>query len=275
MPGIIRYARSRKVETLMSTNGSYPDALAKCMAEGLRNLIFSVSGWTQAVHERSHRYTDIELIKRSMVRTSENLKPGQFVRVGWHDYLYNRHEQAKMKDFSESLGFQFTPYQTSVLPLDLPIKRFYELEDDPNTPDTPAERDVITKLATAKQLCADRKHFTCIYQQRMVAIDGNGMLYSCAARTYKENVRESVFEICIEEFNRRRLSDPDCNACKAVGGHVYGMQKYQSPLNLLHHCLRVGEDIYRGLGIGGRFPWITRMLNRWTYERPIKSRSRA
>src|SRR5690242_19267904 len=40
MPEIIRRAKAKGLVTLMSTNGSYPDNLKRCMAEGLDNLIF-------------------------------------------------------------------------------------------------------------------------------------------------------------------------------------------------------------------------------------------
>jgi pyruvate-formate lyase-activating enzyme len=270
MPEIVRRAKAKGLMTLMSTNGSYPDNLKRCMAEGLDNLIFSVSGWTQKVHEKSHDHTDIELIKKSMEYTSANLKPGQFVRVGWHDYAYNKHEQPMMHEFSDRLGFKFTPYQTSVLPLDLPTEIFDRMDRGEPVEEHVAERDIPTKLKDAAKMCKDRRHFTCIYQHRMVAVDGNGKLYSCPAKIGRINIRESVFETDLEQFNDNRYKDPACVRCRELGAHVYGMQKYHASLGTAAELGRKAEDTWRALGLGARFPKLTAKIAGMFYERPGK-----
>ncbi len=187
MPEIIKLGKRRGILTVMSTNGSYPENLAKCMEAGLDNLIFSISGFTQEIHERSHKYTDIEKIKQNMISVSKNLKAGQFVRVGWHDYAYNEHEKELMREFTESLGFKFTSYYTSVLPLDIPLQAFEIVQQRKEWIPTPAERDIRTPLSQAAKMCKERRHFKCVYQHRMVTIDSRGFLYNCAAKIGEHN----------------------------------------------------------------------------------------
>jgi pyruvate-formate lyase-activating enzyme len=270
MPDLVRVAKKKGLVTLISTNGSYPENLKRCMAEGVDNLIFSVSGWTQKVHERSHNHTNIELIKANMEETSRNLKPGQFVRVGWHDYWYNKEEQPMMREFAERLGFKFTPYQTSLLPLDLPVQIFEQMDKGLPVEEHVGEKDLATKMKDAAKMCKDRRHFTCAYQHRMVAIDGNGMLYSCSAKIGKDNMRTSVFETDLEQFNKDRFKDPVCIRCKELGAHVYGTQRYNMSLSFKAELHRRAEDTWRALGLGAAFPNLTKTLIKTFYERPGK-----
>jgi pyruvate-formate lyase-activating enzyme len=270
MPELVRITKKKGIVALMSTNGSYPENLKRCMAEGLDNLIFSVSGWTQKVHERSHDHTNIELIKASMKYTSEHLKPEQFVRVGWHDYWYNKEEQPLMRAYAESLGFKFTPYQTSLLPLDAPVQIFEALDKGLPVEEHPGEKDLATKLKEAAKMCKDRRHFSCAYQHRMVAIDGNGMLYSCSAKIGKGNMRTSVFDTDLEQFNKERFKDPVCVRCHELGAHVYGTQRHHSSLSVGAELRRKAEDTWRALGLGSAFPNLTKTLIKTFYERPGK-----
>jgi len=270
MPDVVRVAKKKGLFTLMSTNGSYPENLKKCMEAGVDNLIFSVSGWTQKTHERSHDHTNLDLIKESMKYTSAHLKPGQFVRVGWHDYAYNKDEQPMMRAFAESLGFKFTPYETSLLPLDLPTAIFEEIDKGHKIEEHAGEKDLATKMPEAAMMCKERRHFTCVYQHRMVAVDGNGKLYCCPAKIGRSNIRASVFETDLEQFNKDRYSDPQCVRCHELGAHVYGMQKYHASLGTMAELGRKAEDAWRALGVGARFPKLTRKVLSMLYERPGK-----
>lgn len=272
MPDIVRIAKKKGLFTLMSTNGSYPENLKKCMAEGVDNLIFSVSGWTQKTHERSHAHTNIDVIKASMEYTSAHLKPGQFVRVGWHDYWYNKEEQPLMREFSDKLGFKFTPYQTSLLPLDLPTQIFDEMDKGHIVQEHVGEKDLATKMKDAAKMCKDRRHFTCVYQERMVAVDGNAKFYCCPAKIGRSNIRSSVFETDLEQFYKDRFNDPQCVRCHELGAHVYGMQKYHASLSPMAELGRKAEDVWRSFGLGAKFPRLTRTVTSLFYERPGKKK---
>lgn len=275
MPAVIKVASSRGIASMMSTNGSYPDILHKCMAANLTNLIISVSGWTQSIHERSHKHTDIELIKKSMIEIRKNLKSFQHVRVGWHDYAYNEHEKPLMAAFCKELGFKFTPYYTSVLPLEIPLQIFDQVAHGIIPTTHVAERDIRMPLKHAAKLCMARKHFTCVYQQRMITVDGNGMIYNCAAKVIPSNVRCSIFDVSLESFQKARFSDSDCVKCKSIGGHVYGTQKYDASLSFSAAVMRKAEDIYRRAGISAMFPKLSAKIMGLVYERPGKRKALA
>lgn len=275
---LVAACHRRGVHCLMSTNGSYPDKLRPVLEQGLTNLIFSVSGWTQAVHERSHRNVRIDTVREAMrmaagvVASRRDFRGGRmFVRVSWHDYEYNRHERDYMRQFSEDLGFKFTSYNTGLLPLEQAQERMVQSVLDPDSPEHPGERDLRTKLKEAATLCRERRHWPCINQQRMITVDGDGVLHNCCVKAHDANKRGSIFETDLEEFDRyRREEDPDCRACLAAGHHVYAMQQYRLPLGPWTTAKKRGEALWRRFNLGGVFPQLSAWRSQWTYDRPQK-----
>lgn len=274
MPEVIREAKKRNIETRMSTNGSRPEALMRCYAEGIDNLIFSVSGFTQEVHERSHQGVDIEQVKRLMIEVAtvrDKKFPLNYIKAGWHDYYYNRHQAGLMKHFCEEHGIHFDSYQTSVLPLFPVTKQFYKIRAGEEVEELVPERDLLTKLPEAASLCEERKHWKCIYQNGMFAIDGNGDVSICPADIANEdnaNIAGNIFSATLKQINEERKSCTWCLRCKSVGAHVYGMQKYQTPITVKNEILRKAEDTYRALGIGALAPKLSKRLGAMFYERP-------
>lgn len=275
---LIATCHQHGVHCLMSTNGSFWSKLEQVLNEGLTNLIFSVSGWTQETHEKSHKNVDIEKVKRNMRLTSEFVNSRKdffgekmFVRVSWHDYVYNRHERAQMRRFSEELGFTFTSYNTGVLPLERAQVRMLQTLSDPNSKEDIAERDVRTKLKEAQTLCLERKHWRCINQDRMITIDSDGYLYNCCVKAHDANKRSLLFDTDLEQFNKFRLEeDTDCAKCKEHGHHVYAMQQYRTPLGFKTEVKKQAENVWRRLGLGGIFPSVSAKRSQFTYSRPQK-----
>lgn len=273
---LVAKCHAHGVHCLMSTNGSFVKPLMRVMEQGLTNLIFSVSGWTQKVHERSHKGVNIDIVKASMrevsrwVATHKDFKGHkQFVRVSWHDYVYNRHERFHMQAFAEALGFTFTSYNTGVLPLERAQKRMMETLTSPDSPEDVAERDVRTKLKEAQKLCLQRKHWRCINQDRMITIDSDGYLHNCCVKAHEANKRSLLFDTDLERFHQYRLhEEPDCIKCKQYGHHVYAMQQYRTPLGLKTEIKKRAENVWRVLNLGGLFPRLSAKRSQFTYSRP-------
>jgi hypothetical protein len=223
---------------------------------------------------------DITLVRQNMERTAEVIKSrnGQgfdsrkmFVRVSWHDYAYNEHEKIFMQNFSESLGFKFTSYNTGLLPLEQAQSRMLQAMSDPNSPEHPGERDLRTKLGEAAALCQQRKHWRCINQDRMITIDSEGFLHNCCVKAHNANRRQSLFDTDLEDFNRyRQEKDVDCQTCQSHGHHVYAMQQYRLPLNVWTTTRKVAENVWRGFNLGGVFPSVSAWRSQLTYDRPQK-----
>lgn len=277
----IKACHDRGVHCLMSTNGSFYNKLEPVLNEGLSNLIFSVSGWTNEIHQRSHAGVDIEKVKEAMYKTADFISRRKdfrgnpmFVRVSWHDYEYNEHEKQLMKEYSDSLGFMFTPYNTGVLPLEQAIARMLQTLTDPESAEHPAERDVRTKLKEAQQLCLERKHWQCINQGRMITIDSEGYLHNCCVKLHDANKRASLFDTDLEEFHQYRIhKDEDCKKCKEYGHHVYAMQQYRLPLGPMTTLRKFGENTWRSFNLGGVFPRLSAIKSQGYYVRPDKKKA--
>lgn len=260
---LVRVGQSHKIPGVMSTNCSFFKPMPDILALGLRNLIISVSGFTQSVHERSHKGVDIETVKQNMRLIAAFKRPCTYVRVSWHRYAYNTHEEHLMRDFSAKLGFHFTPYDTGVLPLERVFQRWKD-----GLPDV-AERDVKTPLRVARDLCLQRKHWSCIHQDRMITVDSDGMIHACCVKNHAANMSGSLFETDLEEFNNfRRRYDSRCIACKATGLHVYAMQQYRRPLNWRVTAMKSLENFWRRNSLGGLFPWVSALWTDIVYNRP-------
>lgn len=280
-PTNIETCHQHGVRCLMSTNGSFWKGLQPVMEQGLTNLIFSVSGWSQAIHERSHNGVNVETLRENMVKTAEICEKRKwkdfcgermFVRVSWHNYDYNRHEMDKMREFSENLGFNFTVYDTGLLPLERAQARMIQAMKDPGSPMDVGERDLRTKLAEAAKLCYDRRHFPCINQQRMLTIDSDGYLHNCCVKAHDANRRGLLFETDLEEFNQYRLEkDSDCKKCKAHGHHQYAMQSYREPNTAWNLMKWRASGAWRDLRLNSLFPSVSNWRSKGKYVRPRKA----
>jgi MoaA/NifB/PqqE/SkfB family radical SAM enzyme len=218
------------------------------LAEIPEVLLISVSGWTQPIYERSHKDGDIEKVKKNMLQVRQDQFGGTHVQVSWHKYRYNAHEEPAMRAYALKLGFAWVPYGTGLIPHDRAMRVWETGIDDPNG------EDVLVPVKEAGKMCYSRRHWRCLLQDQIVAINGQGMLLNCSNLADEANLRGSLFETTIPQFLARRQQDSFCAKCKAVGGHVYALQAYSrsqwSPV-------RLAEVAYRRLKLAGRFPAIT------------------
>jgi pyruvate-formate lyase-activating enzyme len=261
---MLKSLKARGLYAFISTNLSFaPDSVPmkrvhEMMLIRTENIIVSVSGWNQNTHVRSHKNGNIDYVKRNMESMAELRMPETFLRLSWHDYHYNKDEAPLMRCFAESLGFKWTPYGTGVLPLERVLARWQDgLVDE-------AEADIMVKLPEAKKLCWVRKHWNCHMQEQTFTVDWAGNVYNCSDRNNPTNWRGSFFSGgTVADFLARRKTDPDCVACKAIGGHVYAAQEYTTPLfNPVRHL----DRLYRKLGLQWKLKTLSPKLWRKSVE---------
>lgn len=255
MPEMIRECHNRGLPVFFSSNLVVWKPLPAILAESPDMFLISVSGFTQAVYERSHARGIVEEVKLNMQRMRPLVRSGTTVQVSWHDYKYNRHELPLMREYSKALDYQFVPYATSLIPHDRAMREW-----ETGIPD-PAGEDLLISVKDAKELCWRRRHWDCILQQQVVAVNGVGDFLLCSNFGEAKYYRGSFFAKPMHEHLAARYRDPVCIACKSVGGHVYAAQAYTrsewSPLRLV-------ESVYRRLHLQGISPrlsaWATRSL---------------
>lgn len=259
---IINMVHSKGLDMIMSSNLSVPTKLLPPFIEtGLSHWIISVSGFHQATAERSHKKSDIELVKTNMRLIAKTKKPSTFVMVSFHRYKYNAADEVEMRAFCAELGFRFVPYFTGLLPIEA-VDRVWETGVD-----HPGAIDIQIPVLAAKEMCEKRKHFPCKLQDQFFAVNADGVYYNCCDGLGTANLRGSIFDTTFPEALARRRTDAACVACKAKGLHVYANQAYtRHPLS----PAVLAEFWYHRLGLGGRWKRFSKFAIRHLYRRPNK-----
>lgn len=267
LPQLVELVHKYKKDVLLSSNLSFKsEFILKRLTDVLAlepfNLIVSLSGWTQEVYERSHKGGDVEQVRKNMLLIKQHRKPGTSIRVSWHRYKYNQHEEARMERFVREEcgeGFYWTPYGIGLLPLEKVEGRWRG--DAP----TDAESDIMVPLDKAKLLCAERKNWDCHLQSQTLVINSRGEIYNCGTRNNEENLRGDFFSTSVLAIFEARKTDFTCILCKAQGLHIYGQQAYTIPLKSVSRWM---IEKYKRTGLQGLVPALTTAGVRAFYHRP-------
>lgn len=262
MPDMVRHSHDHGYPVILSSNLMVPESnLVRLMGQRPDSFFLSVSGWTQAVYERSHKDGDIERFKRNMAVIARHRHKSSYVRVSWHSYRYNAHEEGFMRDYATSLGLDFKAYGTSLIPQDRAFKVWETGIEDP------AGEDVLVPVKEARALCQARKNWPCLLQTQILAVYSDGRYMNCSNRQDEANVRGDLFSTTVKDIFKARRTDPACIECKAKAGHVYSLQAYTRSR---WSVLRLGEDLYRKLRLQGRIPGMHAWATNRLYFRPQK-----
>lgn len=241
MPQFVRLCHEFNLPATISSNLNVFDRHGPAvLEEGPDTLMISVSGFTQPIYERSHKGGNIEKVKENMIKVSKLRKKNTYVQINWHHYKYNEHEEALMREFGNSLGFAMVSFATSLLPLERAMKVWETGVDDPKG------EDLLIPVKDARAACYERRHWECDGQNRVLTVNGDGLVTNCNNRIYRENLRGSVFDKSLKEILAARKTDADCIKCKAMGGHIYAMQAYTRPL---WSPTRFAGNIVRKMGL--------------------------
>jgi MoaA/NifB/PqqE/SkfB family radical SAM enzyme len=243
MPKFVALCHEYDLPATISTNLTVFDRFGPdILKEGPDTLMLSVSGFTQAIYERSHKGGDIEKVKANMVKVSQLRQPRTYVQVNWHHYRYNEHEEPLMREYAAKLGFAFVSFATSLLPLERALKVWETGVDDPKG------EDLLIPVKDAREACYERRHWECDGQNRVLTVNGDGFITNCNNRIYRENLRGSLFDTTVPNLLKARKTDHDCIACQAIGGHIYAMQAYTRPV---WSPTRLAGVVARRMGISG------------------------
>jgi MoaA/NifB/PqqE/SkfB family radical SAM enzyme len=244
MPKMVALCHKYNLPVTISSNLNVFDKYGPAiLQEALETLMISVSGFTQPVYERSHKGGDIERVKANMAKVAQLRSPKTHVQVSWHHYRYNEHEMPLMRDYARKLGFAFVSYATSLLPLERAMRVWETGMDDP------LGEDLLIPVGAAREACYARRHWECDGQNRVLTVNGDGLITNCNNRINRGNLRGSLFDTTVPALLKARKTDADCIGCKAIGGHIYAMQAYTrpewSPMRLAGvFCRRLGIEGY-------------------------------
>jgi MoaA/NifB/PqqE/SkfB family radical SAM enzyme len=224
---LVRIVQNADIPCHLSSNLKLlPDADA-IMAANPASFKISTSGFTQEVYGLSHRGGDIEQVKNHMIKLAEAKKRNNAstrIFVNYHRYRNNLKEEALMRDFAVSLGFEFEPAWALMFPLEKILACADEAIQD--FPLSDEDHLLIDRLAMPlkKTLDAAQKHRNqpCSLRDAQISMDfrGNVML-CCGIFNADKYIIGNYLDMPIDEIQRIRQNHQMCGICMRHGGHMY------------------------------------------------------
>lgn len=212
---VIRYASSRRVATMISTNGFLltEERSIKLLDSGLDFIKIAVSGFSGQTARIQHRTGDIERVKtevRNLVRLNHERGQHLIIMMDFISYRYNDHELEEARRFCLELGIIFNVRPGIYMGVE-------GIEPPPEMQPT----DVETSL--------------CDWPWKMLTINWNGDLMACCDHTMwsgapkyatfttdKTQIKNiwngsEVAAIRSAHINKGRSALPACASCRRKG----------------------------------------------------------
>lgn len=227
LPALVRAVRARRIRVQLSSNLNVLRNEEALLLEGPDMLRISLSGFTQATYGQTHVRGNIETVKQNMRRLSEAHKATRSrtkIHVYYHKYRHNLHEVPLMRDYAESLGFDFRETWAYYMPLE----RVVELVEDR----LPADQAqfVDTKFALpireAVAIAKDHRERPCRMLNEQIVLDLKGNLVPCCAvYDLPGNNLGNFLEMTPADLARAKGSEGKfpsaCDKCTQNGLHQY------------------------------------------------------
>jgi pyruvate-formate lyase-activating enzyme len=224
LPDLVRIVRSRGLPCGISTNLHVLKNLDAVLAEGPTAIMVSLSGFDQETYGVTHARGDIEVVKANMRRLGDARREAgvsTVLRVAFHRYLGNHEDEARMREYAESLGYEFGPYWASFYPVEKLVGLFDAEQGVPLTED---DRRIIDRLALpihdAIDACRAARPRKCHLRAAQVVLTSTAkVMLCCAAFDQAKYGFGSYLEASLEAVQRERYRHPLCEPCMDNGLH--------------------------------------------------------
>lgn len=217
-------------EFTASTNASIPVCFeGKEDLSGLKNLIFSMPGFSQTSYDKIHGFS-FEKIKRNIQSMVENFRMHGFTghcKIAFHIYQFNIHEISLAKKFARQLDIDFYPYFAIPAAIDLAFG-FID-----RTIDYSVLREMSKDLITfyIDDLVQERPADYSCQQDNLLTINEKGQLIlGCCANSHSKVCGDNY---CLGDIQQMELKDikqkkkeifnsSTCSYCRKIGADYFG-----------------------------------------------------
>ncbi len=226
LPEMIRVVRSHKVPCGLSTNLNLTGDFDGVLEANPHMFKVSVSGFTQETYGQTHRRGDIEVVKRNMeevARAKERAGSTTRLVVAFHRYLGNHEDEAAMRDYAESLGYEFEPAWAYLMPLEKMLA--FVGSDATDVKINGEDQRIIDRLAlplgAAVEAAKNVREQPCSLRERQMAITANGEVMLCCT-TFDQSKYKlgSYLDTPLDELQEMKYRHSLCGACMDNGLHV-------------------------------------------------------
>ena len=227
LPELIRLCHQYGVQSHISSNLNVLKDPEGVLAANPSSFRISASGFTQEVYGYTHRGGDIEKVKRHMSRLHEaKLQTGATtpISVLYHLYLHNLDDGLAMKDYCQTLGFDFLAVWAFMMPME---KILAASGDTSLATLTDEDQRLIANLALpldgALAVSQQYKASPCALREQQITIDYLGNVWlCCSVFDADKSILGSYLELDLAEIQGRKHRHPSCGPCMDKGIHVYG-----------------------------------------------------
>jgi MoaA/NifB/PqqE/SkfB family radical SAM enzyme len=226
---LVRIVQSYGVACGLSSNLNILKNIDEIMAANPHNFRISVSGFNQTIYGITHRGGDIDRVKKNMIALAESkarIGSTTIINVLYHRYLGNLDDEMLMKEFSESLGFNFETSWSFMMPLEKVLA--YVSDDDTETTLTDEDLRLIQKLSLPLRDAIDvsqkYKNSPCDLRDGQMTLDFQGnVLLCCGVYDSSKFTLGSFLSVSIAELQQLKYQHNMCTKCMNKGLHVYSV----------------------------------------------------
>ena len=226
LAAMVRVVKSHGVACGLSSNFNIMRNIDALMEANPDYLKVSVSGFHQDHYGVTHKLGEVDAVKRNMIAVAEaKQRAGATTRltVPFHRYLGNHEDEAEMKEFSESLGFDFDPAWAYLMPMEKALA--FAQPDAIDVKLTVQDEELIERLALplgeAIEACKEANERRCKLRDRQMALNHEGkMMLCCATYDQQKYVLASYLELPLAELQELKFRHEQCTSCMQNGLHT-------------------------------------------------------
>lgn len=146
------------------------------------------------------------------------------IHVLYHRYLGNLDDEILMRDYANSLGFDFQPVWAYFMNLD---KQIAFLEGDQSVL-SKEDLEVLNKMTIpfweGANLLQPYKHLPCSLREEQMTLDYEGnVLLCCAAYDTKQHTITNYLDLPVDQIQNKKHEHPTCTKCMDKALHVYAV----------------------------------------------------
>lgn len=216
----LRALRERGLQATLSSHFSSKLQLEDDLWPVIRQLTFSLSGFSQDTYGRIHGGSLTRALENfhAFLARARRFAPATEVVVSWHRYRHNEHEFWDAWRYFERLSVRFAP---KVAHLGQVVELLQLLRDAlPVERARAAARDLFLPYLRDQvgQAAAQARSFRCPALDQLV-IDERGQVLLCCGVSNQDTgqVLGNVLELSAEELWRRKERNPLCGECVQSG----------------------------------------------------------
>jgi len=214
---ILEYLNHRRVGFSLSTNASIKREFTPAMITHLRELSFSLPGFSQSSYDRIHGF-DFSTIKdniRKLVVSLRRLGYGGQSKIFFHIYQFNLDEIAPARAFARELGAEFCPYYAFIA--DYNRARAY-LEEKLSYRELKELGENLFLADMADKIEQMPATYRCP-QYDILVLDENAEILTCCylSKGHANYSCGSLFDDDLMAHLARREQQPECGFCLKSG----------------------------------------------------------